>query len=103
MTTIKHLYAAEHHYGIEFCNDYSTLYRFATKAERDSFVENINFNEAGMYGGYCTEAVTRAEARRHFPNAFKRLDVHDEADERDWHESDASAYAYWSTCNLWEE
>jgi hypothetical protein len=97
----KHYYAAYHRYGIEFCNDFDTLYRFDNKAERDAFVEDINFNEAGLYGGYRTEAVTRSEARRHFPNAFKRLDAHDEADERDWKQGAASAH--WSTCNPWEE
>ena len=25
----KHYYAAQHYYGIEFCNDYRTLFRFS--------------------------------------------------------------------------
>lgn len=98
--TTKHFYAAYHHYGIEVCNDYATLYRFSTKAERDSYVDNENYREAGAYGGYRTEAVTYKEARRHFPNAFKLFDTHDEADERDWHDIENSAY--WSTSNLYE-
>lgn len=66
----KSYYAARHYYGIEFCNDYSMLFRFETKAERDQFVEDCNFEEAAR-GGYRTEAVTSTEARRHFPVPFR--------------------------------
>lgn len=95
----KSYYAAYHRYGIEVCNDYGTLYRFATKAERDEFVEDSHYNEAAAYGGYRTEAVTRAEARRHFSLAFRTLEYHDFADERDWKALDTEAGAYWSSCN----
>ena len=96
----KHYYAADHRYGIEFCNDYDTLYRFDSKAERDAYVEYSNFNEAGAYGGYRTEAVTRTEARRHFANAFRTFDCHDQTDERDWLRPDDEAYEYWNINNI---
>ena len=98
----KRFYAAYHAYDIKFCNDYCTLFRFATKAERDAYVEDANYDESGRYGSYRTEAVTRAEARRHFPNAFKLFDTHGEADERDWHEAYSKTSAYWSTSNFYE-
>lgn len=96
----KNYYAAHHTYGVEFCNDYKTLWRFATKAERDEFVEDSNWKEAAAYGGYRTEAVTRAEARRHFPKAFRTLDCHDEADERDWIQGATETSQYWDSWNI---
>lgn len=93
-------YATYHRYGIEFCNDYDILYRFATKMERDAFVEDANYNETGRYGGYRTESVTRDEARSHFPDAFRRFDCHDTADERDWLKEDAGTVSYWSQSNF---
>ena len=78
-------YAARHTYSILFCNDYSKLFRFPTKAMRDEFVEEANYYEAAQ-GGYKTEAVTRKEARRHFPNAFRLVgNFHDHVDMRDWY------------------
>lgn len=97
----KHYYAAKHYYGVEFCNDYSTLFRFATAAERDSFVDDCNWKEASAYGGYRTEAVTRAEAQRHFPKAFRLLDSHDEADGRDWVQGATETSEYWSASNIY--
>lgn len=94
-------YAAKHAYGIEFCNDYMTLFRFATKAERDEFVDSSNFDEAAAYGGYRTEAVTAAEARRHFPRAFREYDYHDEADERDWRGGATETSWYWNSHNVY--
>lgn len=64
--TTKHFYAAKHYYGIEFCNDYSTLFRFESAKERDEFVDDSNYEESSN-GSIKTEAVTRNEARRHFP------------------------------------
>ena len=95
----KTYYAAKHEYGIEFCNDYVTLFRFATKAERDEFVDNANYDEQAAYGGYQTEEVTAAEARRHFPMAFKERDVHYEADQRDWRKGATETSWYWSADN----
>lgn len=98
---MRYYYAAYHAYGIEFCNDYIMLYRFGTKAERNAYVENANYDESGMYGGYRTETVTRDEARRQFPDAFRTVgDFHDTCDMRDWHGSDE--YDYWCTSNLYE-
>lgn len=97
----KHFYAAHHAYGIEFCNDYTTLFRFSTKAERDTYVEDSNFSESGAYGSYRTEAVTRNEARSHFPNAFRTFDSHFEADERDWMKGATETSAYWSESNIY--
>lgn len=76
-------YAADHYYDVSFCNDFATLYRFVTKAERDAFVEDRNFIEAGK-GNIKTESVTRDEARRHFSKAFVITDQHLENDMRDW-------------------
>ena len=93
----KHYYAAEHAYGIEFCNDYCMLYRFNSKADRDAYVEDANYDESGRYGGYRTEAITRAEARRHFGNAFRLYDTHDVCDLRDWHVTVSKPFDYWSS------
>jgi hypothetical protein len=99
--TTKHFYAAEHHHGVEFCNDYSTLFRFATKAERDAYVEVSNFSESAN-GNVKTEAVTRNEARRHFPNAFRMVgDFHEETDERDWLAGATETSAYWHSSNIY--
>ena len=97
----RHYYAAHHIYGVEFCNDYGTLFRFDSKAERDEFVEDSNWKEAGAYGGYRTEAVTRSEACRHFPNAFRTLEYHDNADERDWRQGGTETSAYWCESNIY--
>lgn len=97
----KHYYAAKHYYGIEFCNDYSTLFRFTTAAERDSFVDDCNWKEASAYGGYRTEAVTRAEAQCNFPKAFRLLECRDEADERDWIQGGTETSEYWSASNIY--
>lgn len=94
-------YAAHHTYGVEFCNDYDTLFRFSTKAERDAYVEDSNFDEAGAYGGYRTETVNYKDARRHFPNAFRMFDLHDEADERDWMQGATETSAYWCKSNIY--
>lgn len=94
-------YAAEHRYDIRFCNDYIALYRFANKAERDTFVSDRNFIESGD-GNMKTEEVTRDEARRKFPEAFRIVgDCHDVCDERDWLKSD-DGYEFWSHDNLYE-
>lgn len=69
----KFYYAAEHRYGIEFCNDYDTLYRFTSSSARDAFVEDANWHEVKAYGGYRTESITRKVAVRHFADAFKLL------------------------------
>lgn len=93
-------YAASHYYGVEFCNDYSTLFRFTTKAERDAYVEEANFREAAN-GSIKTEAVTRHEARRHFPNAFRMVgSFHDETDERDWLKGATDTSWYWCSTNI---
>lgn len=77
-------YAARHTYSILFCNDFSKLFRFESKETRDWFVEEANYCEAAQ-GGYKTEAVTREEARRHFPKAFRMVgNFHDDVDMRDW-------------------
>ena len=91
-------YAARHTYSILFCNDYSELFRFTSKSVRDDFVEDANFFEA-QKGGYRTEAVTREEARRHFPNAFRMVgNFHDHVDMRDWHTVDSEVVGSWSPC-----
>lgn len=97
----KTYYAARHAYGTEFCNDYTTLFRFATKAERDEFVFDSNFHEAGTYGGYRTEAVTRDRARKLFPRAFRVLDFHVLADERDWMDGATATSSYWNEHNIY--
>ena len=102
----RHYYAATHAYGIEFCNDYRTLFRFDTVAEREAFVESEHFREAAAYGGYRTEAVTRDKARSKFPNAFRTLDFFDgdagrDADERDWRDGATETSAYWNSHNIY--
>lgn len=93
-------YAAEHRYDTMVCNDYIILYRFGTKAQRDEYVEGKNFEECGK-GNLKTEAVTRDEARRHFPDAFRMVgDFHDASDVRDWRKNDGCEF--WSTDNLYE-
>lgn len=100
---MRHYYAAGHVYGVEFGNDYGTLFRFETREERDAFVSDRNFDEAAD-GGYKTEAVTRDEARTHFKNAFRTVgDFHDYADERDWIEEYGAGYHYWSEDNLYAD
>lgn len=92
-------YAARHTYDINVCNDYCTLYRFATKAERDQFVEDRNFAEASG-GNLKTEELACSEARRHFPEAFRLVgNFHEESDKRDWLKRDN--YEFWSADNLW--
>ena len=99
--TTKHFYAAKHYYGIEFGNDYSTLFRFESAKERDEFVDDSNYEEAAS-GSIKTEAVTRNEARRHFPNAFRMDgDYHEETDERDWLEGATETSAYWHSSNIY--
>lgn len=96
----KTYYAASHYYGTEFSNDYCTLYRFATKAERDQSVGDRNDEEGA--GSYKTEALTRNEARRHFPNAFRMVgDFHEVSDERDWRKDDGDTYEYWHADNIY--
>lgn len=101
MAQARRYYAATHAYGIEFCNDYMTLFRFDTRAERDEFVFDSNFREAGAYGGYRTEAVTRDEARRRFPLAFRMTEMHDVADERDWMAGATATSSYWNRHNIY--
>lgn len=101
----RHYYAAAHAYGIEFCNDYRTLFRFTTAAERDAFVEDARFKELGG-GNIRTEAVTRDKARSKFPNAFRTLDFLDgdagrDADERDWRDGATETSAYWNSHNIY--
>ena len=100
----KHYYAAEHHYGIEFCNDYRWLFRFTSREQRDKYVEDANWEEVSRGGCYQTEAITRAEARRHFPNAFRTVDdcgyTHDVSDARDWLK-DTDSCEYWSANNIY--
>lgn len=91
----RKFYAAYHRYGTEFANDYDTLYRFDSKEARDEFVSDSNFDESAT-GSTKTEAVTRAEAVRHFPKAFRVLEYHDEPDARDWHI--LSMLDYWCRC-----
>lgn len=94
-------YAADHHYSTDICNDFSVLYRFATRAERDAFVDHRQTVEAAS-GSIKTETQTRDEARRHFPHAFRMVgDFHDVSDERDWIEHDGGAWAYWHEDNLY--
>jgi len=88
-------YAARHMYGIEFINDYMVLFRFTTKRERDEFVDDANFDDASAGSGYRNEAVTRDEARRHFPKAFRTLEFHDEPDARDWRKGETETEQYW--------
>lgn len=98
----RHYYAAAHAYGIEFCNDYATLFRFETKGERDEFVKRENAREAAAYGGYRTESVTRDKARSCFPHAFRIVgDFHETADERDWMLGATETSAYWSEDNIY--
>lgn len=97
----KHYYAAQHYYGIEFCNDYRTLFRFTTAAARDSFVDDCNWKEASAYGGYRTEAVTRDEARERFPLAFRMTEMHDVADVRDWLDGATDTSSYWDKHNIY--
>ena len=91
-------YAAIHQYGIDFTNDVTSIVRFTSKSARDEFVSDEVFD-----GSYHREAVTRDEARRHFPEAFSLKDFHDGCevlDSRDWEvEGDhevfaATAYRY---------
>lgn len=97
---IMKFYAASHYYGTEFCNDYACLYRFDNRKERDEFVSDCNHSEGA--GHYKTESVTRDEARRHFPNAFRMVgDFHDYSDERDWKDNDGNG-EYWCDSNLFE-
>lgn len=93
-------YAAKHYYGIEFANDYSTLFRFNTKAERDAFVIDSNFDESAT-GAIKTEALTYSEARRHFGNAFRMVgNFHDVSDMRDWIDGATETSSYWCKSNL---
>ena len=88
-------YAAAHRYGIQFSNDYHVLYRFATKAERDKFVDD---NNPDHDGDYRFEELTRDKARSKFPAAFRKVgDFHDESDMRDWLMRDG--IEYWSIYN----
>lgn len=94
-------YAVKHYRDVRFCNDYSTLFRFESKSERDDFVYESNFKEAAECCHYKTEAVTRDDARRHFPNAFRMVgDFHDVTDQRDWLEGATTTSAYWCFTNI---
>ena len=97
----KTYYAAAHHYGIDICNDFATLFRFPTRAARDEFIDREQFREAAS-GSIKTETQTRDEARRHFPNAFRLVgdDFHDRSDERDWISHDGGSWSYWCESNL---
>lgn len=100
--TNKNFYAASHHYGVDICNDFATLYRFSTKAERDQFVDEQQDRES-VTGSIRTEAQTRGEARRHFKNAFRMVgDFHDESDERDWIPLDNGG-EYWEEDNIYRK
>ncbi len=96
----RHYYAAKHYYDVRFCNDYSTLFRFSTALERDQYVDNANIDECEA-GNLKTEAVTRDEARRHFPNAFRMVgECHYETDERDWLVGATESSSYWCSTNI---
>lgn len=66
-----HYYAVGHAYGIEFANDLVCIYRFDSRAARDAFVDTMNDLELGRYGSWRTEAVSRREAMRRFPDAVR--------------------------------
>ena len=76
-------YAAYHTHGTEFCNDIDYIVRFDTRAARDAYVDRDKFD-----GSWRREAITRDEARRIFPQAFRLLDARDAndgvMDARDW-------------------
>ena len=89
----KTYYAATHHYGVNVANDYATLYRFDNAASRDAFVDIDDEKR---------EAMTRAEARRAFPGAFRTTAYHTRTDSRDWIEHhDTCTWAYWCESNIY--
>lgn len=97
----KTFYAATHYYGINIANDYNNLFRFPTKAARDEFVDAQQLREAAS-GNLKTEALTRAEAVRHFANAFREVGYyHEVTDSRDWISHDGGAWSYWNDANLY--
>ena len=74
-TTTRNYYAAKHTYGVEFGNDFDTLYRFESKSERDEFVDREQNRELASFNGNMkTDDITSAAARRHFPDAFRPVD-----------------------------
>ena len=85
--TTKKFYAAYHTYSTEFTNDVAYLVRFDSKAARDAYVDGEQWD-----GKYHREAVTRKQAERIFPRAFKYTDERDYnrdiIDARDWSSDD---------------
>ena len=63
-------YAIHHWYGLHTLSSADRLQRFETREERDKAVENDPFTR----GNYHLESVTRKQAQRDFPNAFKLTD-----------------------------
>ena len=98
-TTTRYYYAATHHYGIDFGNDFGTLYRFTTKTARDEWVDREQDSEIAFDGNMKTEDITSAAARRHFPVAF-RHDVFDDSD-CGWvrHDDGRLSYDIWPYCS----
>ena len=95
----KTYYAAVHSYGINIANDVHTIYRFDSKKARDEFIDREGWNGSS----YHREAVTRDQARRIFPDAFRMVgNSHDRTDMRDWIEHhDTCTWAYWCPSNIY--
>lgn len=78
----KKFYAAYHAYSTEFSNDVLYILRFETKQKRDAYV-----NDELWDGDYKREKITRKQAEKIFPDAFRLTDARDLGcciDARDW-------------------
>lgn len=64
-------YAIWHPYGIHMASKGDTLYRYANKRLREEDAERVDWQGITDGRGYLMEEVTRAEARRQFPAAFR--------------------------------
>lgn len=64
-------YAIWHPYGIRTASKGDTLYRYANKRLREEDAERVDWQGITDGRGFLMEEVTRAEARRQFPAAFR--------------------------------
>ena len=82
----RNYYAIYHPYGTRMASKSDPLYRYPSAADRAEDEERVDWQGISDGRGHLMEIVTRAQARRDFPEAFRADD-------------DGLGAAWWRDCH----